>query len=111
MQAPECQNLSPPSTRMAATFRERLLARLLLASAAVIAGYVNDPGGPGWIGGAFGEVGGSYFFSPHVSLGAAGGVQMTYSRVSREFVGGPRLVRRQLALRASGVRLLGAVYF
>jgi len=92
-------------------YRATLGSARPFGSAGLLAGYVNDPGGPGWVGGAFGEIGASYFFSPHVSLGAAGGVQVTYSRLSRGFGGGPRLVRRELGVRASAVQLLGAVYF
>jgi hypothetical protein len=80
-------------------------------SVGVIAGYTQDPGGPGWTAGAFGELGASYFFSPHVSLGAAGGLQVTYSRTRREFSAAETLSRRQFGVQANAVRLLGAVYF
>jgi hypothetical protein len=80
-------------------------------SLGVLAGYARDPGGPGWTAGAFAEIGASYFFTPHVSLGAAGGLQVAYARFKQEFVPGTTVSRRTVGVRASAVQLLGAVYF
>ncbi len=77
----------------------------------VLAGLSRSPGGPGWTAGAYGELGASCFFSPHVSLGATGGLQVTYARLKQEFAGGESLTRRQLSIRAVAVQLLGTVYF
>jgi hypothetical protein len=80
-------------------------------SLGLIAGYAEDPGGPGWTVGAFGEIGASYFVSPHVSLGAAGSLQATYVSARQDVGAGDDLRRRQFGIRATSVYLLGAVYF
>jgi hypothetical protein len=77
----------------------------------LLGGYSRDFGGPGWTAGAFGELGVSYFFSPHVSLGASGGLQVIYTRLRQEFSFGESATRRQVGVRGSAVQLLGAVYF
>ncbi|MFN2567354.1 MAG: hypothetical protein ABR499_20345 [Gemmatimonadaceae bacterium] len=79
-------------------------------SVGVLAGYTSDRGAPGWTAGAFAELGASYFFSPHVSLGAVGGLQAIYGSASRPF-NNEDFTRRQFLVRASAVQLLGAVYF
>jgi hypothetical protein len=80
-------------------------------SLGLLAGYTRDRGGPGWTAGAFGELGASYLFSPHVSLGAVGGLQAFYTRFSQRFGTDQSLARRQVTIRASAVQVLGAVYF
>jgi hypothetical protein len=80
-------------------------------SLGLLAGYSRDPGGPGWTAGGFAEMGASYFFTPHVSLGAAGGLQAVYTRLKREFSSGTTITTRTIGVRASAVQLLGAVYF
>ena len=80
------------------------------SSVGVLAGYAQNPSGPGWTGGAFGDVGATYFFSPHVSLGAAGGLEATFTSSTQQ-INAQSLTRRQIGVRASAVQLLGAVYF
>jgi hypothetical protein len=92
-------------------YRGTTLAVRPFTSVGLLGGYSRSPAGPGWTAGGFGELGASYFFSPHVSLGASGGLQATYTRVRREYSFGESATGRQFGVRASAVQLLGAVYF
>ena len=59
-----------------------------------------------WAAGAFGEAGAAYFFTPQVSLGAAGEARLTYD----EQQSGALRVRR-VGAQGTLVRVLGTVYF
>lgn len=64
-----------------------------------------------WEAGAYGELGASFFFSPHVSLGAAGELSAGYGEDRR---GGPpdvSVTATHWRIGAAVVRVLGAVYF
>jgi hypothetical protein len=76
-----------------------------------IIGYQDLSFEQGWEVGAAAEVGASWFFSPHVSLGAAGDVSLTYGKAERDFGVSPTMKVTTIRAQFSGFRLLGAVYF
>jgi hypothetical protein len=74
-----------------------------------IVGYQDLSFQKAWEVGAAAEVGAAWFFSPHVSLGAAGDVSLTYGKGERDF-GTPEKFTT-ITAQFSGFRLVGAVYF
>jgi hypothetical protein len=60
--------------------------------------------------GATSDMGTSYFFTPHLSLGVAGGVSLV-AQTDRSNQGGNVAKRRAFFARFDGFRVLGAVYF
>jgi hypothetical protein len=68
-------------------------------------------GARGWDAGAFGELGASYFFSQHLSLGAAGQLQLSYGERRGPVAPGFAQETRTIMLGVSAVQLLAAVYF
>jgi len=65
----------------------------------------------GWgFGGSF-DVGASYFFTPHLSLGAGYELSAVVQKMEAPTVFGPPANQTVTQIRAGGVRLLGAVYF
>jgi hypothetical protein len=77
-----------------------------------IVGYEDFGVQKGWQVGAAAEVGASWFFSPHVSMGAAGDLSLTYGKADRDFgFGTPATKITTITAQFSGFRLLGAVYF
>jgi hypothetical protein len=81
-------------------------------SAGFVGGVSRLDGARGWAAGVFAELGASYFFSPHVSLGAAGGLQASYGKLRGDspFDGTPYRART-ITLSGNAVQILGAVYF
>ncbi len=81
-----------------------------IAGAGVLGGIGQGTFDRTWSAGLFGELGAAYFFSPHASLGATGGLELRYlEQTYGTGVGEAR--RRQTTLSAGLVRVLGAVYF
>jgi hypothetical protein len=64
-----------------------------------------------WSLGPYLALGASYFFNPHVSLGASGTLGAAYARSTTSIGGGGRLRTSSFGVAANAVRLLGAVYF
>lgn len=81
-------------------------------SAGLAGGLTRFNGSRGWAAGVFAELGATYFFSPHVSLGAVGGLQASYGRVRGEFQpDGFSFRARRITVSGNAVQVLGAVYF
>jgi hypothetical protein len=66
-----------------------------------------------WTAGAFLELGGAWFFTPHVSLGASGELNAAYRETKAQSGGFPEtdLKLKSWMVEAGRIRLLGAVYF
>ncbi|HEX5580317.1 MAG TPA: hypothetical protein VFX39_02000, partial [Gemmatimonadaceae bacterium] len=64
-----------------------------------------------WRAGLFAELGGSYFLTSNLSLGASTRLDAGYSRTSSEYPTGPGGSSRHLFLSTGGTRLLGTIYF
>lgn len=66
-----------------------------------------------WGAGTYGELGATYFFSPHVSLGASAELDLNYyhSRSPTGIPGSPEFLIRRWDLRGNLARLAAAVYF
>lgn len=63
-----------------------------------------------WTAGVSGDVGAAYFFTPHVSLGGAGELEVDHSWRTTESGSGP--VRQRILIASfNGFRLIGSVYF
>ena len=78
--------------------------------AGIIGGYFHTDDQDAWNAGVYGELGASYFFTPHVSLGTAGEVNATYGERRASFFVGKQKVQT-IGLSAIAVRVLGTVYF
>ena len=70
-----------------------------------LVGYQSDDSGSGWTLGSSIDLGTTYFFSPHVSLGGAGELTASYQNITGN------LARSTVFVSFGGFRLLGAVYF
>jgi hypothetical protein len=81
-----------------------------IAGVGVLGGVARNDFSRSWSAGLFGEVGAVHFFSPHVSLGASGGLELRYTE--QKFATGLGDARQsQTTLSVGLVRVLGAVYF
>jgi hypothetical protein len=80
-------------------------------SAGLLGGIGRFDGTRTWAAGVFAELGAAYFFSPHVSLGAAGGLRASYGEMRADSQFGPSVRSRTIFISASAVQVLGAVYF
>jgi hypothetical protein len=81
-----------------------------LTGLGVLGGVSSGTNLQSWNVGGYGELGASYFFSPHVSLGATGELAAVYTRDRFAIAGGERVTTRWL-LRGSLVRVNASVYF
>jgi hypothetical protein len=78
----------------------------------LLGGYGHQPSQRSWSAGAYGEVGATYFFTPHLSLGASGELAMSYAQ--HRFDYGdivPRRVDELWNVRGNLVRAGASVYF
>ena len=82
------------------------LRRFSTLSATV--GY-NGGNGDGPVFGASGELGGAWFFTPHVSLGTSATLSADWMHGNAN--GTSSFIRDYVTVQLSGFRLLGAVYF
>ncbi|MEX2152694.1 MAG: hypothetical protein WD825_05095 [Gemmatimonadaceae bacterium] len=76
-----------------------------------LVGYEDFTFQKGWrFGGAF-ETGVAYFFSDHVSAGVSNDFTLTYQVLDQANFASPDSKLKIIAVRFSGFRLMGAVYF
>lgn len=75
----------------------------------MIGGYSRFGELHSWLAGIHGELGASYFFNPHASLGAAGELRASYRDERRDEPGS--YVAQHILVSGVLVRVLGAVYF
>jgi hypothetical protein len=80
-----------------------------LTGLGVLGGVSSSIGVQSWNAGGYGELGASYFFSPHVSLGASGELAASYARDRFLNASAERISR--WVLRGNLVRVNGSVYF
>jgi hypothetical protein len=81
-------------------------------SGGLLGGTSRADGSRSWAAGIFAELGAAYLFSPHVSLGASGGLRASYGETRGDSpLGGPSFRARVISVNASAVQMLGAVYF
>jgi hypothetical protein len=69
-----------------------------------------SPGVRSWDAGVYGELGAAYFFSRHVSLGAAGELTAGYGEDRRD-AGAVQIRATRWTVGSTLVRVLGTVYF
>jgi hypothetical protein len=81
-----------------------------LTGVGVLGGVSSNTGLRSWNIGGYGELGASYFVTPHVSLGAIGELAVAYTHESFSYVGGDRVTTRWV-LRGNLVRVNASVYF
>lgn len=81
-----------------------------LAGLGVLGGLSSGVGFQSWNAGGYGELGATYFYSPHVSIGAAGELTAVYSR-DRSLGGGPARVTTRWTLGGTLIRVNAGVYF
>jgi hypothetical protein len=81
-----------------------------LTGLGVIGGVSSNPSFQSWNVGAYGELGASYFVSPHVSLGATGELAAVYFRDRFLNVTAERTTTRWV-MRGNLVRVNASVYF
>jgi hypothetical protein len=81
-----------------------------LTGLGVLGGVSSNENFQSWNAGAYGELGATYFVSPHVSLGATGELAAVYLHDRFASVGGDRNTTRWL-LRGNLVRVNASVYF
>jgi hypothetical protein len=77
----------------------------------VIGGYSSTPGSRATNGGVYGETGATYFFTPHLSLGATGELAVTRYHARRSVAGFPDMHDDQWLVRGNLVRVNASVYF
>jgi len=73
--------------------------------------YYTGSGSRDVLGGAYGEVGASYFFTPHLSLGAAGELRYTWQERRQAVQDRPDYVSSMWSVSGSLVHMKAAVYF
>jgi hypothetical protein len=81
-----------------------------LTGLGVLGGVSSNEGFQSWNVGAYGELGASYFVSPHVSLGATGELAAVYLHDRFRSTGAERNTTRWL-VRGNLVRVNASVYF
>jgi hypothetical protein len=83
-----------------------------LTGLGILGGLTSFQFGRTWSAGAYGELGATYFFSPHVSLGASGELAAGYGE-DRFATGtvGPDRVTTRWTLRGNLARIAAGVYF
>jgi hypothetical protein len=81
-----------------------------LTGLGVLGGVSSNPSTRSWNAGAYGELGASYFYSPHVSLGATGELAALYMQDRFLGAGAERTITRWI-VRGTLVRVNASVYF
>lgn len=81
-----------------------------LAGVGVLGGYSAADDSHAWSAGSYGELGATYMFSPHASLGATGQLNVRKSKNRQTFTGG-YVVRDDWTVNASVAHLIATVYF
>jgi hypothetical protein len=82
-----------------------------LAGVGALGALYRNPGSRSWNAGAYGELGASYFFSPHVSLGATGELTAVYSEDRFFSAIPPDRIATRWIVRGNLVRVNASVYF
>jgi hypothetical protein len=82
-----------------------------LGGLGLLGGLSSGSGLQSWSAGGYGELGGSYFFSPHVSLGATGEVVASYMHDHFASPIPPDRTSTRWFVRGNLVRVAASVYF
>jgi hypothetical protein len=82
-----------------------------LTGLGVLGGLSRNPGYQSWNAGGYGELGASYFVSPHVSLGATGELAVVYMHDRYPSAVTPDRIITRWVVRGNLVRVNASVYF
>jgi hypothetical protein len=82
-----------------------------LTGVGITGGVGQQPSFRQWNAGTYGELGATYFFSPHVSLGATGGLELTYGQDRFNSGSGSTDHTDRWIVRGNLARVSAGVYF